>query len=68
MLRRHVPEAGKPARLYDAAMESTRRGGRLTQSLLSFARRQTLAPKPTDLPALLEGMRPLLERMHHGRT
>lgn len=65
MLRRHVPE-GKPARLYEAAMDSIQRGGRLTQSLLSFARRQTLAPKPTDLTDLLEGMRPLLERTMGG--
>lgn len=60
VLEPHVPDGG-PRRLFDAAQQGILRGARLTQSLLAFARRQTLAPKPTDLGALLDGMRPLLE-------
>ncbi len=49
-----------------AAQRSIERGAGLTRSLLAFARRQTLAPRPTDLGALLTGMRPLLERSLGG--
>lgn len=65
VIDRHVPE-GTPRTLFTAAEESIRRGARLTQSLLAFARRQVLAPEPTDLSALLDGMRPLLERTLGG--
>jgi PAS domain S-box-containing protein len=52
--------------LFDAAQQSIGRGARLTQHLLAFARRQALTPKPTNLEALLDGMRPLLERTMGG--
>ncbi len=65
VLDRHVPD-GTPRALFDAALRSIERGAGLTQSLLAFARRQTLAPRPTELKTLLERMRPLLERTLGG--
>ncbi|WP_049976390.1 ATP-binding protein, partial [Azospirillum sp. B506] len=61
-----VPD-GVPRDLFEAANRSIERGARLTQSLLSFARRQTLMPEPTDLGELLTGMSSLLERSLGGR-
>ena len=53
-------------RLFLAAQQGIDRGARLTQHLLAFARRQTLAPKPTDIGTMFDGMRPLLERSMGG--
>lgn len=61
----YVPD-GRPRVLFEAAQQSIDRGARLTQSLLAFARRQRLAPQPTGLGTLLDGMRPLLERTLGG--
>lgn len=60
-----VPD-GTPRHLFNAANRSIERGARLTQSLLSFARRQTLMPEATDLGDLLNGMSSLLERSLGG--
>lgn len=57
---------GTPRILYEAANRSIERGARLTQSLLAFARRQTLMPQATDLAELLDGMHALLERSLGG--
>jgi PAS domain S-box-containing protein len=65
VLGRHVPE-GSPRRLFVAAEEAITRGAQLTHSLLAFARRQMLTPKPTHMLPLLAGMRPLLERTLGG--
>ncbi|WP_451977319.1 ATP-binding protein [Azospirillum endophyticum] len=61
-----VPD-GTPHQLFEAANRSIERGARLTQSLLSFARRQTLMPEPTDIGDLLSGMSSLLERTLGGQ-
>ncbi|MBK1838663.1 response regulator [Azospirillum sp. YIM B02556] len=61
-----VPD-GTPRHLFEAANRSVERGARLTQSLLSFARRQTLMPEPTDIGDLLSGMSSLLERTLGGQ-
>lgn len=53
-------------RLFSAAQQGIERGARLTQHLLSFARRQTLTPRPTNIATMLDGMRPLLERSMGG--
>jgi len=55
---------GDPRRLPLAQMIATaaERGGDLTRRLLAFARRQTLEPRPIDVNAHIEGMRPLLQR------
>jgi PAS domain S-box-containing protein len=60
-----VPD-GQQRTLFDAALSGIQHGARLTQALLAFARRQTLAPQPTDIGKLLEGMRPLLDRTLGG--
>jgi PAS domain S-box-containing protein len=65
VLEPHIPE-GKPRTLLDAAQQCIERGARLTQSLLAFARRQTLAPEITELAGMLDSMRPLLERTLGG--
>ncbi len=66
VLDRHVPE-GTPRTLFQAAQQAIERGARLTQSMLAFARRQTLKPQATDLRLLLDGLRPLLERTLGGQ-
>jgi signal transduction histidine kinase/ActR/RegA family two-component response regulator len=45
----------------DRAKSAARRGARLTNQLLSFARSQSLMPKVTDANRLLLGMKDLLE-------
>ncbi|HEX4199284.1 MAG TPA: ATP-binding protein [Caulobacteraceae bacterium] len=52
----------KQARLLNGAMEGARRGATLTQRLLAFARKQELQSRPTDIRALLEDLRGLIER------
>ncbi len=49
-------------RYMDAAQGATRRAAALTHRLLAFSRRQTLAPKPTDIAALVAGMTDLIRR------
>jgi hypothetical protein len=45
-----------------AAQGATKRAAALTHRLLAFSRRQTLAPKGTDVNALVEGMLELVRR------
>lgn len=45
-----------------AVSESAHRGADLTQRLLAFARRQALAPQPTDINRLIGGLAELLRR------
>lgn len=49
-------------RYMDAAQGATRRAAALTHRLLAFSRRQTLAPRPTDIAALVGGMTDLIRR------
>ncbi|MET3431756.1 PAS domain S-box-containing protein [Herbaspirillum seropedicae] len=49
-------------RYVELAARSTQRAASLTQRLLAFARRQTLAPKPTRVNALISGMEELIRR------
>ncbi len=49
-------------RYMDAAQGATRRAAALTHRLLAFSRRQTLAPRPTDIAALVSGMTDLIRR------
>ncbi|HEY5658429.1 MAG TPA: ATP-binding protein [Myxococcota bacterium] len=44
------------------AVDAANRGASLTQQLLTLSRKQALRPEPIDMPALLAGMRILLER------
>ncbi|MEG5266725.1 PAS domain-containing protein [Pseudomonas sp. JDS28PS106] len=47
-------------RYIGAALEGSRRAASLTHRLLAFSRRQTLAPKPTDVDELVQGMEELI--------
>ncbi|MGN6279589.1 MAG: PAS domain S-box protein, partial [Sphingomonas sp.] len=49
-------------RLIANARQGAERGAALTQRMLAFARRQELNPEPVDVPALVGGMRDLLQR------
>ncbi|SFG80788.1 hybrid sensor histidine kinase/response regulator [Methylobacterium gossipiicola] len=49
-------------RYITAAQGAARRAAALTHRLLAFSRRQTLAPKPTDVNRLIEGMEELVRR------
>jgi PAS domain S-box-containing protein len=62
LLRKRLPDDPQLQRFIDGALQGTQRGSSLTARLLAFARRQDLKPTPTDLGALLEGMRGLMER------
>ncbi len=62
LLRKRLPDDPQIRRFIDGALQGTQRGASLTSRLLAFARRQDLKPEPTDLAALLEGMRGLMER------
>ncbi|WP_409373174.1 PAS domain-containing protein [Pseudomonas baltica] len=44
------------------AQGAAKRAAALTHRLLAFSRRQTLDPRPTDVNALMEGMRELIQR------
>ncbi|WP_172121983.1 MULTISPECIES: PAS domain-containing protein [unclassified Devosia] len=62
LLRKRLPPDPQLQRFVDGAMQGAQRGASLTSRLLAFARRQDLRPEPTDLSALLENMRGLIER------
>jgi PAS domain S-box-containing protein len=49
-------------RYITAAQGAARRAAALTHRLLAFSRRQTLAPKPTNVNALISGMEDLIRR------
>ncbi|RAI44209.1 response regulator [Rhodoplanes roseus] len=64
ILQRHLP-ADVPDRLkraLDNAARGARRASALTQSLLAFARRQPLDPKPVDVNALVGAVSEMLRR------
>ena len=62
LLMRRIGGDHTMQRLVDDAMQGAERGAALTQRLLAFSRRQALQPQAVDVPALVEGMRHLLER------
>ena len=49
-------------RYVEAAQGAAQRAATLTQRLLAFSRRQTLAPRPTDANRLIGGMEDLIRR------
>ena len=53
---------GDVDRYVTAAQGAAKRAAALTHRLLAFSRRQTLAPKPTDIRALVNGMEELIGR------
>jgi len=62
LLRKHVGDDAKAARLIDGANQGAKRGASLTQRLLAFSRRQDLRIDPVDMRALVFGMEDLLKR------
>ena len=64
LLDRHLGAAAdqRTRKLLDMARDAVRRGASLNQSLLAFARRQSLKPADLDANALLEGFAPLVQR------
>lgn len=59
LLQKRIPDDPGLARLLDNAMQGAQRGSSLTGRLLSFARRQPLAPQAVDLRSLVQGLRDL---------
>ncbi len=53
---------GEVDRYVAAAQDAARRAAALTHRLLAFSRRQTLAPRPTDINRLVAGLHELIER------
>lgn len=56
------PNLARLARMADLAFQGADRAATLTSRLLAFARRQPLAPKPTDLNKLVSGLSDMLQR------
>ncbi len=66
LLADHLRDAPKARALAEMTRTAAERGADLTHQLLAFARRQTLAPQATDIRALLQGMKQLLQRTLGG--
>lgn len=62
LLKKQTAGYESSEKLIDTALQGVQRGSALTQRMLAFARRQSLAPKPVDVCALIRGMAELLER------
>ena len=64
MIQKRLAEgrSGEVERYIEAALGAGRRAAALTHRLLAFSRRQTLAPKPTDVNRLVSGMGELIRR------
>ncbi|MFC3079775.1 PAS domain-containing protein [Phenylobacterium terrae] len=62
LIQRHPGDAARRERMLEAALGAARRGERLTNQLLSFARRQALKPQLMCIDDLLSESEPLLRR------
>ncbi len=62
LIQRHPADSARRERMIDAALGAARRGERLTQQLLAFARRQALKPEPARIDHVLAEAEPLLRR------
>jgi PAS domain S-box-containing protein len=62
LLRKHIPDDPRTARLIRGALQGAQRGAALTQRLLAFARRQDLNVEPRNLADLVRGCADLIER------
>ena len=61
-LAKHLPSDPRMHQLLNGAVEGAERGAVLTQRMLAFARKQTLAPGVVDLAGLIGGMTDFLRR------
>ena len=55
-----LEKSPQATRVVEVARRTVKRGAQLTAQLLAFARAQSLLPSPTDVHALLHGMRELI--------
>jgi len=62
LAQRKIPPDHEVQPFLDSAMKATERGGKLTQQLLSFSRKQILRPETLGLAALVRGMLDLIRR------
>ncbi|HVZ52974.1 MAG TPA: PAS domain S-box protein [Pseudolabrys sp.] len=62
LMRRRLPNDRKLIALLDNAMQGAERGTALAKRMLAFARRQEFKREPVHVPALVLGMRTLMER------
>lgn len=62
ILTESIDESNKLKPLADMILQAGYRGAELTRSLLAFARKQPLDPKPINIKQLIEQLWPLLER------
>jgi len=62
VVKEELQPGGEALPYVDAAAKATERGGRLTQQLLAYARKQMLAPTLLELPALLADVQAILAR------
>ena len=63
LISRRLPHTGELAEDLEAVREAARRAARLTSQLLSFARKQVVAPTRIDLSAMAREMDQLLRRV-----
>jgi PAS domain S-box-containing protein len=62
LLEKDIPRDPRSQRRLQNAIDAVARGSKLAAQLLSFARRQQLAPRPTNLGRVIRGMDDLLRR------
>ena len=62
LAKKRLPDEPQIVRLLDNAIQGAQRGSALTQRMLSFARRQSLDPKPIDVKTLADNLVELLRR------
>jgi PAS domain S-box-containing protein len=62
VLGRNLPKASPLQEMVDLTRLAAGRGAQLTNRLLAFSRRQTLAPKALDVNALVQNMESILRR------
>jgi PAS domain S-box-containing protein len=58
-----LPHDDQRRQAFEEILEATTKASSLTRQLLAFSRRQRLAPRPTDLAAVLAGMTTMLRRV-----
>lgn len=62
VLSRNLPKASPLQEMVDLTRLAAERGAQLTNRLLAFSRRQTLAPNAVDVSALISGIEGLMRR------
>lgn len=62
MIARHPDDGPRRVRMIEAALGAAQRGERLTQQLLTFARRQPMKTERVEIDALVRESEPLLRR------